>query len=602
MPKQRFAWMLAVAFLAASLAQAGTFYVDSTIDEVDALPGDGACATSIGTCTLRAAIQETNAFPGEDVIEVPTGDYVLTIPGSGEDAASTGDLDITDDLILTGAGLDETVIDGAGLDRVFDIPWLFALHSFPVVELAGVTVLGGDAEGGGGISVDSADLSIFDSAVEDNLGSGIDVLFATLLVSGSVVEANSSDGSGGGIFAHWSGAAIEDSTIQGNYAAGEGGGVAAGDSDCTIRDSVIAENSATNTGGLFLGESNSGHLIERTTISNNSAEEGAGGVTVGSYSDTQISSSTVAGNQSDSGAGGVRVDQSSRAAVDNTTISGNTGFEGGGFRFDGGAAQISASTIVDNYAAQTGGGISIYSGPRSPVGVKNSILAKNSASLGGPDCFVEDPSLEIFFSEGHNILGDVSDCDFAATPSDQVGVAPNPIDPLLGPLADNGGPTFTHALLPGSPAIDAIPVADCTYDDDGNPGTPEVPLATDQRGVGRPQGVACDVGAFELEQPTPTPTPTPSPTATPTPTPLPLGDIPMCKTKAGGKQVTKLVAPSKVQKLLDKGLSIGECPEPRNGRLMCKSKRRKLASVLVPERKVQRLLDKGLTLGVCRAP
>ena len=178
MPKQRFAWMLALAFLAASLAQAGTFYVDSTVDEVDALPGDGACATSIGTCTLRAAIQEANALPGEDFIEVPAGDYVLTIPGSGEDDACTGDLDITDDLILTGAGLDETLIDGAGLDRVFDIPWLFDLHSFPVVELEGVTVLGGDAEVGGGISVDSAELSIFDSAVEDNLGSGIDVFLA----------------------------------------------------------------------------------------------------------------------------------------------------------------------------------------------------------------------------------------------------------------------------------------------------------------------------------------------------------------------------------------------------------------------------------------
>jgi hypothetical protein len=81
-----------------------------------------------------------------------------------------------------------------------------------------------------------------------------------------------------------------------------------------------------------------------------------------------------------------------------------------------------------------------------------------------------------------------------------------------------------------------------------------------------------------------------------------VGDIPMCKTKAGGKQTTKLVAPSKVQKQLDRGLSIGECLDARNGRLMCKSKRGRLASVLVPDSKVQRSLDKGLTLGVCRAP
>jgi len=81
-----------------------------------------------------------------------------------------------------------------------------------------------------------------------------------------------------------------------------------------------------------------------------------------------------------------------------------------------------------------------------------------------------------------------------------------------------------------------------------------------------------------------------------------VGDIPMCKMKAGGKQKTKLVAPTKVQKQLDKGLSIGECPNPTNGLLMCKSKRGKLKSMLVPHSKVQRSLDKGLTLGVCRAP
>ena len=121
-------------------------------------------------------------------------------------------------------------------------------------------------------------------------------------------------------------------------------------------------------------------------------------------------------------------------------------------------------------------------------------------------------------SAGHNILGDVTDCDFAATPSDQVGMAPNPIDPLLGPLADNGGPTSTHALLPGSPAIDAIPVADCTYDDDGDPGTPDVPLTTDQRGVPRPQAWrAMSVHSSWSSRPR-RPLRRPTPTATPTPT------------------------------------------------------------------------------------
>ena len=115
--------LISLDLLGTSTASGAAFTVDSSADAEDATPGDGICATAAGVCTLRAAIQETNALPGEDAIEVPAGDYVLTIPGSGEDSACTGDLDISDDLILTGAGLDETIIDADGLDRVLDVPW-----------------------------------------------------------------------------------------------------------------------------------------------------------------------------------------------------------------------------------------------------------------------------------------------------------------------------------------------------------------------------------------------------------------------------------------------------------------------------------------------
>jgi len=101
--------------------------------------------------------------------------------------------------------------------------------------------------------------------------------------------------------------------------------------------------------------------------------------------------------------------------------------------------------------------------------------------------------------------------------------------------------------------------------------------------------------------PMPTPTPAPTPTAAPTPTPLPpvVGNIPMCSAKAGGRQTTKLVDPNKVQKLLDKGLTLGECPDPWNGRVLCKAKRGKRTNVLLPDIKVQRALEKGLVLGPC---
>ena len=111
-------------------------------------------------------------------------------------------------------------------------------------------------------------------------------------------------------------------------------------------------------------------------------------------------------------------------------------------------------------------------------------------------------------STGYNIIGNNADAVINSQPTDQIGTPASPIDPLLGPLADNGGPTLTHALQPGSPAI--------------NRGDPAAP-PQDQRGYGR-LGVP-DVGAFEFNGIRPTPTPTPTPTATPTATPSHLGNI-----------------------------------------------------------------------------
>src|SRR5512142_2010103 len=111
---------------AAPVAQAAGFVVNTTADAVDVNPGDGVCATATGACTLRAAIMEANAHPGADTITLPAGTYDLTIRGYDEDAATTGDLDITDNLTLIGAGADSTFIVGAKdifnpNDRVFDV-------------------------------------------------------------------------------------------------------------------------------------------------------------------------------------------------------------------------------------------------------------------------------------------------------------------------------------------------------------------------------------------------------------------------------------------------------------------------------------------------
>src|SRR5215470_4293428 len=114
-------WLVSAGLTFQFPAQAKLFNVNSTQDAVDVDPGDGICATATGECTLRAAIQEANALPGPDEIFVPGAVYTITIPGANEDCAASGDLDITDDLMITGGGAQATIVDGRGLDRVFQV-------------------------------------------------------------------------------------------------------------------------------------------------------------------------------------------------------------------------------------------------------------------------------------------------------------------------------------------------------------------------------------------------------------------------------------------------------------------------------------------------
>src|SRR5436189_1177281 len=141
MPSRLLLALVSLALMGrANGAMGANFTVDSTADAVDAMPGDGACATLGGRCTLRAAVQEANARPGADGVSLPAGTYVLAILGAGEDAAVTGDLDITDDLTITGAGAESTIVDGGHIDRVFHI--VRRLEG-PTVEISGIAVRNG---------------------------------------------------------------------------------------------------------------------------------------------------------------------------------------------------------------------------------------------------------------------------------------------------------------------------------------------------------------------------------------------------------------------------------------------------------------------------
>ena len=146
----RAVFLLLIPLLSSLPAVAATFTVNSTTDAVDVNPGDGVCETAPGSgvCTLRASIQEANAFPGTDNVILPAGTYTLAIPGPSEDLSATGDLDIrNDNVAITGAGSAATIVQAcagascAGIDRVFDV---FATTSDPIsVAIVGVTIRNG---------------------------------------------------------------------------------------------------------------------------------------------------------------------------------------------------------------------------------------------------------------------------------------------------------------------------------------------------------------------------------------------------------------------------------------------------------------------------
>jgi hypothetical protein len=245
----------------------------------------------------------------------------------------------------------------------------------------------------------------------------------------------------------------------------------------TLKALTIANGSVSGDagGGIF----NNGTLsISTSTVSGNFASGGGGGLE--NHGMVSISTSTVSGNSAGccgGGAGGGGMENAGTASISNSTFSGNSVNYGGGGMVNAGTLSISTSTVSGNSASRFGGGLWIPGCPPpsncGTVSISGSIVANN----GGGNCFggVSD--------QGYN-LESGTDCGFTGTGSLQN------TDPKLDPggLQNNGGPTQTIALLDGSPAINKIPASACT-------------VTTDQRGISRPQGPACDIGAFEFRVP-----------------------------------------------------------------------------------------------------
>jgi hypothetical protein len=259
------------------------FTVNNTQDLTDVYPGDGVCAASDGTCTLRAAIQETNASGGADSITLPAGTYTLTIADANIDnLEQAGDLDIFDSVDISGAGAGETIIQ-AGTDLSNSVDRVFEIEHTAIVTISGVTIRNGKTNG--------------DSGAIRNRG--------VVTIKSSIVS-NSNARSSGGAAVNNGVVTLIDSTIRGHTALSSGGGIANFGTMAIFR-STISGNAGTFNGG---GISNFGALtLTNSTVSNNSSGAGGGIYHNSPHSQLQLYNVTIAENSSDSdrngnGAGG----------------------------------------------------------------------------------------------------------------------------------------------------------------------------------------------------------------------------------------------------------------------------------------------------------
>ncbi len=393
------------------------------------------------------------------------------------------------------------------------------------------TITANSADSGGGIyahGTTTIDYSIISMNSAGWRGGGIVSRSGTTTILNGTITGNSAS-NGGGIFAgYFSGEmTIESSTISGNSAGGGGGIYFDNYSMKTIRNSAISGNSASESGGGILSRTNGGTTtIEYSTISSNSASGNGGGIwsVTNPHSTTTIQNSVLSGNSAAHGGGIWSLTQDpvgnpflATTRILNNTLFGNSAtYSGGGiFSSMGGIGSsftttIQNSTLSGNSAAH-GGGIYSQSFPGGgTTTIASTIVAGNTASTYAPDLNIAGTSGPVILK--FNLIGNKfgSGLVAAQTPDANGNLVGDPasagvIDPLLGPLADNAGPTQTMALLAASPAIDA-----------GDPtaiaGVGDVP-EFDQRGMpysrvrdGNGNMTArIDMGAFEVQKPFPRP-------------------------------------------------------------------------------------------------
>jgi len=422
----------AVVLCFAPLAQAVTFTVTNSNDS--------------GAGSLRQAIIDANATVAADTINFNTAAH-FSIPRTI--TLTSGQLSITAPLTLDApsASGSQVTVSANNNSRVFRITPTAAA----TITLRNLIITQGRAIGSG----------IYDS---DGYGAGINVTgnFATFILENSTVSQCVADGHGGGINFNSVAATFSTCKLIQNTAGGSGGGIKHGIGSITMLDCTVGSN-----------------------ISN--GPDGGGGLSISGDTCT-ISSSTISQNQADGYAGGLAANSDAVVDIVNSTISSNTSlFQVGGIStiYD---AQLTLTncTVTANTANQYGG---ILGGSSSAIRLANTIVAGNTVTAGAPQPDVSGD----FTTLGGNLIGVEDTVGFFTDGylKDQVGTLAAPLSPLLGPLANNGGPTSTHALLAGSPAIEAGKNSLVTA-------PPFTASFLDQLGQPRTIGSFVDIGAFEF--------------------------------------------------------------------------------------------------------
>ena len=480
----------ALLAFAAPSANAAILQVDTDADVAIANATDCTDGDAATPCSIRDALAAAGGTTEDDRVQVPADDYVL----NGTSLQVTGPGNVT----IVGAGAATTTIDGNDASTVLDV--------FVRATIERVTIRDGHTPlQGGGIFAHDGLLTVRDSVIESN----------------EAGTAAGETGEGGGIAFDGAGGLVERSVIRDNKAGSRGAGMstALNSDPLTIVDSTVTANRAgpatggsAGGGGIFAGNE---LILVRVALTDNDAvaiattddsATGGGAIALGelTITDSAISGNDATGtNGAEARGGALYLSGTEPRQISGSTLAGNAvsatngAAEGGAIRHFSGSLAITNSTISGNHASASAGATGARGGgviSDVPATLTNVTIVGNTATGNGPsggNLVAPDAALRNTLIAG----GVPANCSFTVAsavgsletgttcglgPANRSAVA----NPRLGPLAANSGPTLTHALLTGSPAVDT--------------GTKTGAPATDQRGIKRPQRDGIDIGAYEL--------------------------------------------------------------------------------------------------------